>query len=169
MISGESYYRAAIKLTDLYGKRFCDMMARDFRESEVEREFFTGDFRGLELYGWAEFCELMMDSKQEKWLRKINALDESVMMNLLESRLMDAMEGKLTEKNGRVIDKDALDATVKALQGLVGRAKILNEQADPEEKVPEVFVQFIGSAGNGVSAEGTKTGDAMKRKGKECQ
>lgn len=158
----ERYYKAAIKMTDLYGKRFCDMMASDFRASEAERDYFTGEFREIELFGWAEFGERITADHQEKWLKKIMALDEAVMMNLLESRLMEAMEGKLSDNNSRVIDKDALDATVKALQGLVGRAKILSEQTDTEEKVPEVLVQFIGSAGDGVTDRGTKTEAELK-------
>lgn len=147
-MDGKRYYEAAILLTDRHCKRFCDMLAEDFRQSEFERDYFTGEFRGLELMGWATFCERMANSGQGTWLEKIERLDEQVMMNLLEKRMMDAMEGRLSDSGNRVIDRDGLDAAVKALQGLVGRSKILSEQKAEEDKSGTIEIRFIGSAGS---------------------
>lgn len=111
-MDGKAYYEAAVYLTDQYDKRFCDMMVDDFRASQVERNYFTGDFRKLELMGWATFCRRMEAAGQGDWLAKIEILDDEVLMRLIGRRLIDAD------------DKDELNAAVKILQGLISQRKI---------------------------------------------
>ena len=114
-MDGKAYYDAAVSLTDLYDRRFCDMMVDDFRTSQVERNYFVKDFRKLELMGWATFCRKMEESGQGEWLAKIEALDEEVLLRVIGRKMLDAGS------------KDELDAAVKILQGLLSRRKMKTE------------------------------------------
>lgn len=111
-MDGKAYYDAAVALTDLHDKRFCDMMVDDFRASQVERAYFVEDYRKLELMGWATFCRKMEEAGQGEWLDKIETLDEEVLTRLIGRRLIDAE------------DKDELNAAVKTLQGIISQRKI---------------------------------------------
>ena len=138
-MDGEAYFEAAIRLTDLHDKRFCDMMADDFRTSIVERDYFTGSDSGLELMGWATFCKRMREAGQEEWLAKIEALDEEVLLRVISKKLIDA-------KN-----KEEADGALKALQGLLSRRKAKDGFADAVNAggsgtVLNVFV--VGKEGN---------------------
>lgn len=151
-MEGEKIYRAAILLTDRHQRRFQDMLASDVLESEIERQYFTDDFDWMPLMGWQEFCSKMQESGQGEWLTKINRLDEDVMLGLLERRLLEAIEGRVTENGGRVINKDVLDGAVKALQGMVSRSKAISELTEQEKSgTAEVIVKFIGSCNNPIS------------------
>lgn len=149
-MTGKDYYELALLLTDRHRKRFCDMMAEDFLRSRAEREYFRGDYCGcsllmLELDGWATFTKKLIDSGEQNWLSKIESLDESIMLNVLEKRLLDALSGQLRDgTDERVIDKDALDGAVKAIQGLVGRSKILGEQRASSAEQKPIEIHFSG-------------------------
>lgn len=125
LLDGQAYYESAIILTDMYDKRFVDMMTDDFRTSVVERDYFTGEHRKLELMGWATFCKRMREAGQEEWLAKIEALDEEVLLRVISKKLIDA-------KN-----REEADGALKALQGLLSRKKAKDDFAD------------AGSAGSG--------------------
>lgn len=147
-MDGKKCFETAVAMTDKYCKRFCDMVAEDFQRGVVEREYFVDEWEDFELMGWASFCMAMNEAGQGEWLAKINALDEQVLMSQMERQLIAGI-GQM--------DKETLDGAVKAIQGLVGRSKVLSEQTTAEEKVPEVIVKFIGAAGDPI------TGLAIKR------
>ena len=140
-MNGEAYFEAAIRLTDLHDKRFCDMMVDDFRTSIVERDYFVGEDGDLELMGWATFCKRMREAGQEEWLAKIEALDEEVLLRVISKKLIDA-------KN-----KEEADGALKALQGLLSRKKAKDDFVDAGtgggsgSTVLNVFV--VGEKGRG--------------------
>lgn len=154
VMDGKAYYDAAISLIDMHDKRFCDMMAEDHRRSVVERKYFTGDFRGLELYGWITFTQMMEASGQSKWLRLINQLDEDAMSNILERRMYQALEGRVNSNGVIVVDKDSLDAATKAIQGLLSKAKLATERESAGGDVQRVDVHFFGAAGDPITGLG---------------
>ena len=139
-MDGKAYFEAAIRLTDLHDKRFCDMMVDDFRTSIVERDYFVGEDGDLELMGWATFCKRMREAGQEEWLAKIEALDEEVLLRVISKKLIDA-------KN-----KEEADGALKALQGLLSRKKAKDDFVDAGTSggsgstVLNVFV--VGKEGN---------------------
>lgn len=153
-MNGEKIYRAAILLTDRHQRRFQDMLASDLLESEIERQYFTDGFDWMPLMGWQEFCSKMQESGQGEWLSKINRLDEDVMLGLLERRLLEAIEGRVTENGGRVINKDVLDGAVKALQGMVSRSKAISELTEQAKSgSEEIVIRFIDSRGEPIEAD----------------
>jgi hypothetical protein len=104
----------------------------------------------------------MLGAGQDEWLSKIDQLDEEVMLGLLERRLLEALEGRATDNGGRIINKDALDGAVKALQGMVSRSKAISEQAEASKSgTAEVIVKFIGSAGDPITGYGLKKIDPI--------
>ena len=137
-MDGKSYYDAAVRLTDLHDKRFCDMMVEDFRGSKVERNYFMGDDRKLELMGWATFCRKMEEAGQGEWLAKIEALDEEVLLRVLSKKLIDAS------------NKEEADGALKALQGLLSRRKMKTDTdatASGGQTTLNVYVTGIGGRG----------------------
>ena len=96
----------------------------------------------------------MQESGQGEWLTKINRLDEDVMLGLLERRLLEAIEGRVTENGGRVINKDVLDGAVKALQGMVSRSKAISELTEQAKSgSEEIVIRFIDSRGEPIEAD----------------
>lgn len=161
-MNGEQYYLAALDLTDRHGKRFRDMLGDDFGCGRAYRQYFVGEYRDIELMGWATFRHRMLGAGQDEWLSKIDQLDEEVMLGLLERRLLEALEGRATDNGGRIINKDALDGAVKALQGMVSRSKAISEQAEASKSgTAEVIVKFIGSAGDPITGYGLKKIDPI--------
>ena len=161
-MNGEQYYLAALDLTDRHGKRFRDMLGDDFGCGRAYRQYFVGEYRDIELMGWATFRHRMLGAGQDEWLSKIDQLDEEVMLGLLERRLLEALEGRATDNGGRIINKDALDGAVKALQGMVSRSKAISEQAEANKSgTAEVIVKFIGSAGDPITGYGLKKIDPI--------
>lgn len=165
LLDGQAYYESAIILTDMYDKRFVDMMTDDFRTSVVERDYFVDEFQDLELMGWATFCKRMREAGQEEWLAKIEALDEEVLLRVISKKLIDA-------KN-----KEEADGALKTLQGLLSRKKAKDDFADAGSAggsgstVLNVFV--VGEKGRGeddtpnnfISAEIAERSGASKKGG----
>ena len=147
-MDGSEIYKAAVVLTDRWGRRFRDMLSEDSRASVIERRYFTDGYDWVPVMGWNEFCEAMVASGQGEWLKRITRLDEKVLLGTMESRLLDALEGRLLDSGQRVIDKDGLDACVKAIQGLVGRSKIITEQYNTGASNNEIRVRIIQSKGD---------------------
>jgi hypothetical protein len=147
-MDGKAYYNAAILLTDKYHRRFADMMDDDSQVGDAMRGYFTGEFRELDLYGWNQFCRLMTAGGQGKWLDEIQRLDEATMLNKLERQMFDALDKQ--DKAGR----DALDAATKAIQGLVGKSKFLNERNGGVDSEFKLQVEFFGSAGDPITGLG---------------
>ena len=91
----------------------------------------------------------MEEAGQKKWLMKIKALDSDVILGHLEQQLMSA------SRNGNAPNRNLLEATVKALQGMTALTKIV---ADAENagggNVPKVEVVFIGEAGDPITGYG---------------
>ena len=148
IMDGKAYYNAAILLTDKYHRRFADMMDDDSQVGDAMRGYFTGEFRELDLYGWNQFCRLMTAGGQGKWLDEIQRLDEATMLNKLERQMFDALDKQ--DKAGR----DALDAATKAIQGLVGKSKFLNERNGGVDSEFKLNVEFFGSAGDPITGLG---------------
>ena len=149
-MNGEQYYLAAVALTDAHpGTQFREMLSHDALVSQIERLYFRDKWRDLELMGWNTFCLKMEEGGQKKWLMKIKALDSDVILGHLESQLMQA------SRDGKAPNRNLLEATVKALQGMTALTKIV---ADSESagggNVPKVEVMFIGEAGDPVSGYG---------------
>lgn len=132
-------------MTDTYGRRFQDMVSHDSACSIIEREFFVGEFANVPLMGWNKMCATLQEQGDGDWLNKITRLDEEVLLGIMERRLLEALEGKMTDTGSRVIDKDTLDACSKAIQGLVGRSKILTEQRNAVIANNEIIVRIIES------------------------
>lgn len=147
-MEGKAYYNAAIYLTDRHHKRFADMLDDDSQCGDAVRRYFVGDLRELELYGWNQFCRLMTAGGQGKWLEEIQRLDEATMLNKLERQMFEALDDK--DKAGR----DALDAATKAIQGLVGKSKFLNERNGGIDSEFKLNVEFFGSAGDPITGLG---------------
>ena len=149
-MNGEQYYLAAVALTDMHpGTQFREMLGHDALVSQIERLYFRDEWRSLELMGWNTFCLKMEEAGQGKWLAKIKALDSDVILGHLEQQLMQA------SRDGKAPNRNLLEATVKALQGMTALTKIV---ADAESagagSVPKVEVVFIGEAGNPVTGYG---------------
>lgn len=121
-VNGEKYYMAAIALTDANpGVTFKEAISHDARVSQVERLYFTGEWRDLDLYGWNTFSMKMEQAEQKKWLAKIKELDGNVVLDHLESQLMQA------SRDGKAPNRALLEATVKALQGVVALNKVTSD------------------------------------------
>lgn len=121
-MDGERYYLSAIELTDKHpGVTFKEMLSHDARVSQVERLYFTGEWRDLDLMGWNTFCMKMEQAEQKKWLAKIKELDGNVVLDHLESQLMQA------SRDGKAPNRALLEATVKALQGVVALNKVTSD------------------------------------------
>lgn len=149
-MNGENYYLAAVRLTDEHpGTQFREMLGYDSLKSGVERLYFTGEYRELELMGWNTFCLKMEAEGQKKWLDKIKALDSEVVLDYLEQQLMQA------SRDGKGVNRGLLEATVKALQGVTALNKIVSDnEAAGGGNVPLVEVRFIGEEGDPISGYG---------------
>lgn len=147
-MDGKAYYNAAIYLTDRHHKRFADMLDDDSQVGDAARHYFIGDLRELDLYGWNQFCRLMTAGGQSKWLEEIQRLDEATMLNKLERQMFEALDER--DKAGR----DALDSATKAIQGLVGKSKFLNERNGGLDSEFKLNVEFFGSAGDPITGLG---------------
>lgn len=146
-MEGELYYKAAIELTDKHpGTQFREMLGHDYRVSQLERLYFTGEYRGIELMGWNRFCLEMEGSGQGVWLNKIKALDNEVVLNHLEEQLMRAA------RDGKSPNRAVLEATVKALQGVSAVSKI-NTESSEGGIGGEVEVRFIPSLAEPIEPE----------------
>lgn len=135
-MNGERIYLAAISLTDKHRRRFCDMLSDDLLVGEIERQYFIDDYADLPVMGWNEFCMRMQEANQTEWLNKIIKLDEEVLLATMERQLLDAMDSG---------SKDTLDAVAKAVQGLVGRSKILSEQRGAAVANSEIIIRILES------------------------
>ena len=149
-MDGERYYLAAVSLTDEHpGTQFREMLGHDSLVSQIERLYFRDEWRDLELMGWNTFCLKMEAAGQGKWLAKIKALDSDVILGHLEQQLMSA------SRDGKAPNRNLLEATVKALQGMTALTKIV---ADAESagggNVPKIEVRFIGEAGDPITGYG---------------
>ena len=148
-MDGKKYYDAAVALTDLHpGTQFREMLGHDSIVGDAVRLYFVGEYRALELMGWNTFCLKMEESGQKKWLAKIKALDNDVILGHLEQRLMSA------SRNGESPNRNLLESTVKALQGVSALTKIA---ADSEGlgngEIPLIEVKFIPSLDKPVEPE----------------
>ena len=152
-MDGKAYYLAAIGLTDRHHKRFADMLDDDSQVGDAVRQYFVGEYRGLELYGWNQFCRLMSAGGQGKWLEEIQRLDEATMLNKLERQLFEALD-----RNDK-IGRDSLDAATKAIQGLVGKSKFLNERNNGIDSEFKLQVEFFGASGDPVTGIGPEVLD----------
>ena len=147
LLDGEKYYLAAISLTDSHpGTQFREMLATDSLRSQIERLYFTGDFRDLELMGWNTFCLKMEEAGQKKWLAKIKELDGNVVLDHLESQLMQA------SRDGKAPNRALLEATVKALQGVTALTKITGE-TEGSGVADGIEVRFIPSLKDPIEPE----------------
>lgn len=146
-MDGELYFRAAVALTDLYpGTQFREMLSHDSLCSQVERLYFRNEWRDLALYGYNTFCLKMEESGQKKWLAKIKALDGNVVLDHLESQLMQA------SRDGKAPNRALLEATVKALQGVVALNKVTSD-IESGGLIDGLEIKFIPSLDRPVEAE----------------
>ena len=146
-LDGEKYYLAAISLTDAHpGTQFREMLATDSLRSQIERLYFTDDFRDLELMGWNTFCLKMEEAGQKKWLAKIKELDGNVVLDHLESQLMQA------SRDGKAPNRALLEATVKALQGVTALTKIASD-SEGGSSIDGIEIKFIPSLEKPVEPE----------------
>lgn len=121
-MEGERFFKAAVSLTDAHsGTQFKSMLNHDFRVSQVERLYFRDEWRDLPLCGWNQFCLLMEESGNKKWLAKIKELDGNVVLDYLEDQLMQA------SRDGKSPNRAMLEMTVKALQGVVALNKVTSD------------------------------------------
>ena len=163
-MNGEQYYLAAVALTDAHpGTQFREMLGHDALVSQIERLYFRDEWRELPLMGWNTFCLKMEEAGQRKWLMKIKALDSDVILGHLESQLMQA------SRDGKAPNRNLLEATVKALQGMTALTKIV---ADAESvgggNMPKVEVVFIGEAGDPVTGYGELPKEEAKEGEENC-
>ena len=146
-MDGERYFLAAIELTDLNpGVQFKQMLAHDSLCSQVERMYFIGKWRDLPVYGYNTFCLKMEEAGQKKWLAKIKELDGNVVLDHLESQLMQA------SRDGKSPNRALLEATVKALQGVTALTKIAGE-AEMGAGTDGIEIKFIPSLDRPVEPE----------------
>ena len=146
-LDGERYYLSAIELTDKHpGVTFKEMLSHDARVSQVERLYFTGEWRDLDLMGWNTFCMKMEQADQKKWLAKIKELDGNVVLDHLESQLMQA------SRDGKAPNRALLEATVKALQGVVALNKVTSD-IESGGLIDGLEIKFIPSLDRPVEAE----------------
>lgn len=145
-MNGEQYYFAAIALTDSHpGVQFREMLTHDAVVGGAARLYFRDQWRDLTLMGWNTFCLEMERTGNKKWLTKIKELDENIMLNHLESQLMEA------SRNGKAPNRAMLEATVKALQGVTALNKVSSEK---ENAVADgIEIRFIPSLEEPVEPE----------------
>lgn len=137
-MNGERYYLAAIYLTDGNpGVQFKEMLSHDSICGQAARLYFRDEWRDLDLMGWNTFCLKMEEAGQKKWLAKIKELDGNVVLDHLESQLMQA------SRDGKAPNRALLEATVKALQGVTALTKISNDSEGGS--ADGVEVKFIPS------------------------
>lgn len=146
-MDGEKYFKCAVALTDQHpGVQFREMLNNDFRVGQLERLYFQDEFRDLPLFGWNTFCIQMEEEGQAKWLAKIKALDNDVVLNHLEQQLMQA------SRDGKAPNRALLEATVKALQGVSAVSKITTE-SEASGGAAVIEVKFIDSLNEPVEPE----------------
>ncbi|MBO7733673.1 MAG: hypothetical protein J6S67_14005 [Methanobrevibacter sp.] len=146
-MEGERFFKAAVALTDAHsGTQFKSMLNHDFRVSQVERLYFRDEWRDLPLCGWNQFCLLMEESGNKKWLAKIKELDGNVVLDYLEDQLMQA------SRDGKNPNRQMLEATVKALQGVTALTKITGE-AEGAGGADGIEVKFTGVDVNPVTGQ----------------
>jgi len=145
-MDGEKYYLAAIFLTDKNpGVQFREMLNHDANVGQAVRKYFQGDLRELPLFGWNTFCLKMEETGNKKWLAKIKALDNEVILGHLEQQLMYA------SRDGKTPNRNLLEATVKALQGVTALTKI---SAENDGAVADgIEVRFIPSLDTPIEPE----------------
>ena len=148
-MDGERFFRAAVALTDMHpGTQFREMLARDSQCSQIERLYFRDEWRSLPICGYNTFCLKMEEAGQGKWLAKIKALDSDVILGHLEQQLMSA------SRDGKSPNRNLLEATVKALQGMTALTKIVADaEAAGAGSVPAIEVKFIPSLEKPVEPE----------------
>jgi len=146
-LDGERFYRCAVALTDAHpGTQFREMLNHDFRVSQLERLYFRGEWRDLPLLGWNSFSLRLEEEGQASWLAKIKALDNDVILNHLEEQLMQA------SRDGKSPNRAALEATVKALQGVSALTRISTESGE-SGGASEIEVRFIPSLAEPIEPE----------------
>ena len=146
-MNGEQFFRAAVSLTDAHpGTQFREMLAHDSQCSQLERLYFTGEWRDLPICGYNTFCLKMEEEGQKTWLAKIKELDSNVMLGHLESQLMQA------SRDGKAPNRALLEATVKALQGVSAVSKITTESGS-SNGAAVVEVKFIPSLDEPIEAD----------------
>lgn len=146
-MNGELYFKCAVALTDEHsGTQFKSMLNHDFRVSQVERLYFCGEWRNIDLYGWNEFCLRMEESGNKTWLAKIKELDGNVVIDYLENQLM------LASRDGKSPNRALLESAVKALQGVSALAKI-NTESGVGGGSSVIEVRFIPSLDEPVEAD----------------
>lgn len=146
-LDGERYYLSAIELTDKHpGVTFKEMLSHDARVSQVERLYFTGEWRDLPLCGWNQFCLRMEESGNKKWLAKIKELDGNVVLDYLEDQLMQA------SRDGKSPNRAMLEMTVKALQGVVALNKVTSD-IESGGLIDGLEIKFIPSLDRPIEAE----------------
>lgn len=137
-MNGELFYLAAVKLTDSHpGVQFREMLTHDSFVGGATRLYFLDELRDLPLMGWNQFCLEMENSGQKKWLTKIKKLDENIMLNHLETRLMEA------SRDGKSPNRALLEATVKALQGVTALNKVSGEDDFDSDGIEVRFVPSL--------------------------
>lgn len=137
-MNGELFYLAAVKLTDSHpGVQFREMLTHDSSVGGATRLYFLDELRDLPLMGWNQFCLEMENSGQKKWLTKIKKLDENIMLNHLETRLMEA------SRDGKSPNRALLEATVKALQGVTALNKVSGEDDFDSDGIEVRFVPSL--------------------------
>lgn len=147
ILDGERYYLAAVSLTDSHpGVQFREMLAHDSLKSQLERLYFQGEWRDLELMGWNTFCLKMEEAGQKRWLAKIKELDGNVILGHLETQLMQA------SRDGKAPNRSLLEATVKALQGVTALTKISSD-AEMGGSADGIEIKFIPSLNEPVEPE----------------
>lgn len=137
-MNGELFYLAAVKLTDLHpGVQFREMLTHDSSVGGATRLYFLDELRDLPLMGWNQFCLEMENSGQKRWLTKIKKLDENIMLNHLETRLMEA------SRDGRTPNRALLESTVKALQGVTALNKVSGEDGFDSDGIEVRFIPSL--------------------------
>lgn len=145
-MDGETYYLAAVFLTDKNpGVQFREMLNHDANVGQAVRLYFQEDLRDLPLYGWNTFCLKMEETGNKKWLSKIKALDNEVILGHLEQQLMYA------SRDGKTPNRALLESTVKALQGVTALTKM---SAENDGAVADgIEVRFIPSLDSPIEPE----------------
>ena len=133
-------YRTAVNIMseskDVYGSNcaFSVILDKEHKLAEEDRNFIEG-----ECPDWITFCGEMRIRGQSRIIEEIEWLESKIHAVVLERNVMDCFN------NG---DKEGLDLCLKAMNGVINKAKLSIGKGDADRKNAEFLMKMKGEKTN---------------------